>query len=141
MPTDHGLALLFQQNIEGHWQRVETGGVGLGVPDLNYCILGREGWIETKYTAGWKVAIRPHQIAWIERRNRAGGRVFVAIRRSQAKTVRHGKIDELYLFYGTSSRDLADKGLRGVTEEPVYVGTGGPAKWDWTFIRSIITRE
>jgi hypothetical protein len=64
--------------------------VGPGVPDVNYV----DGWIEVKcIEAGrWKRAqgsdkpvrlnhpLSPEQIAWIKRRGKRGGRVFVAVR-------------------------------------------------------------
>jgi len=64
--------------------------VGAGMPDVNFCYKGVEGWVELKhadkppardstpvYHSG---GLRPDQIVWIHKRARAGGRVFVLAR-------------------------------------------------------------
>ena len=49
-----------------------------GVPDVNYCLRGQEGWIEFKWIKKKKGAdIRPAQIAWFRNRVEAGGRCFL----------------------------------------------------------------
>ena len=65
-----------------HWQAVETGGTGLGVPDLNGCYEGVEFWVELKLVKrGLKLGLSPTQIAWLARRHRVGGRAWVFARR------------------------------------------------------------
>lgn len=123
MAIDGGLRKLFHANIEGHWQAIETGGVGLGVPDSNFCLDGVEGWVEFKKTDHWKAVIRPEQIAWIHRRWRSGGNVWIAIRRADK---------ELWLVRGDWVRELGREGLKAV-EAVKWVD-----QWDWDHIRKIL---
>lgn len=122
MAIDGGLRKLFHDKIKGHWQAIETGGVGKGVPDSNFCIDGVEGWIEFKKTDHWKPVIRPEQMAWIHRRVRAGGNVWIAVRR---------KKDELWLVQGKWVVELHDLGLKGV--EALHWSDNN---WDWDYIRN-----
>ena len=128
---DGGLRKLFRQHLpQVDWQSVETAMTGEGVPDANYCVEGREGWVEMKATKAWAVRVRPAQVGWIERRLRHGGRVFVAVRRQHAS-----RSDELWFFQGGAIRQLKDGGLRAV--DPVHdVGHwgGGPTAWDWAAV-------
>ena len=134
MTQDGELRKLFRENlVRGwHWQSVETGGTGRGVPDANFCRDGVEGWIEFKLARGRRAGLRPEQIGWIAARSRAGGRVFVAVRR---KT---GSGDELRLYLGDSVRELAS---RGIPEgpSPLLVETGGPNLWNWEKIECELT--
>lgn len=85
-----------------HWQSIETGGTGRGVPDLNGCWLGVEFWIELKHVArGRKVALSPVQAAWIARRLRAGGRAFILARYRQ----------DILLWRGSSAASLMTQGI------------------------------
>jgi hypothetical protein len=125
---DGNLRLLFRQNLpEMHWQSVETGAVGPGVPDSNYCYKGAEGWVEFKVTSGWAVTLRPAQIGWLLRRARAGGRVFVAVRQR----------DTLWLAAGGAAVALREAGLRGAPTLGHW--EGGPSQWPWTKIRRLLT--
>ncbi len=119
------------------WQSIETGGVGLGVPDLNYCFAGQEGWLELKQTQAMAVSIDAVQVAWIERRLRAGGRVFVAVRRHCPSGPRREARDELWLLHGAQSRNLHDHGL-GQSDALLHC-VGGPAKWDWAAVGKILS--
>lgn len=124
---------MFQKHFpEVHWQPIETGGTGRGIPDTNYCFGGIEGWVEFKLTSTWTTGLRPEQIAWLLRRARAGGRTFIAIRRKHSGGLRKGLAeDQLYLFPGTYARDLVLKGHRPI-------GDGGPARWPWAEIKSLL---
>lgn len=120
---DGELAALLRHHLPMvHWQRIETAGVGNGVPDLNYCYQWTEGWVELKKATGNVVGVRPTQVAWIERRLRAGGRVFIMIRRA----------DSVWLRDGSTARALcsAELTLKNLAPD----GSGGPAKWPWTKI-------
>jgi hypothetical protein len=132
---DGGLRQLLRQNIpRAHWVPIETGGTGRGIPDMNYCLDGAEGWIEGKQTSGWTVDLRPEQVAWLERRARAGGRVLIAVRRVCAPGPRRVGADELWLLRGSQARMAKTLGLRGATPEGellLGVWSGGPARWDW----------
>jgi hypothetical protein len=61
----------------GHVSMVESPETSPGVPDLNWCVDGQEGWTELKVQQkdGSAPEIRPAQYAWIRRRIRAGGKV------------------------------------------------------------------
>ncbi len=141
MSTDGGLRQIFRQHvIEAHWQAIETGGVGTGIPDMNYCIQGCDGWIEAKRTTAWALAhpIQPEQVSWPERRVRCGGRYLLAVRKQHAGGSRLGvAIDELYIFGPEALRLIAPvNSIRGVT--PRLHCTGGPARWDWDALRALM---
>lgn len=139
MANDGGLRKLVRKHLaELHWQAVETGGVGTGIPDDNFCGEGIEGWVEHKTTAGFVVGLRPEQVGWIERRRRAGGRVFIDVRRTHGGGPRFGApVDEYYLFSGNDVRLLAQpKALQ--TVKPLVHCSGNPASWDWPKIRSTL---
>jgi len=129
MATDGNLRRLFRENLRDFdWLAVETGLTTRGVPDANYCCDGAEGWIEAKTTIGWRVAVRPAQVGWAERRLRCGGRVFVAVRRKRA---------ELWLFSGWALRPLTSRRLDTVA--PLGCWRGGPSRWDWEEVRQLLT--
>lgn len=126
---DAALRQIFQQRLPlFHWQSVETWSTGRGVPDLNYCCDGAEGWIEMKRVNGWRCRIDPEQIAWMERRIRAGGRVFLAARRREPPQT-------FWLFSGSAARGLAS--LREA--QPLLSATGNPASWPWPEIAILLT--
>jgi len=133
---DGGLRKLFHKNLPGfHWQAIETGGVGLGVPDSNFCREGVEGWVEFKTTDAFKVQIRPEQVAWIERRARAGGRVFIAVRRKTKAGPRKGPaVDELWLL-GPEFARMAY--LNKAVEYRQW--ESGPKNWNWEAIQRVLT--
>jgi hypothetical protein len=122
--VDGGLRQVFRQKLPGHWQSIESGSTGGGIPDSNYCINGIEGWVEFKKTNGWAVRMRPAQVGWIFKRSLHSGRVWIGVRR---------KDDELWLVPGSMVRTLAEEGLKDLS---VDVWNGGPARWDWTAILS-----
>lgn len=126
MARDGGLGPIFRANIpEAHWQMVETGGTGLGVPDANYCLRGAEGWVELKRVEGWRVpSLQPTQVAWAEQRLRAGGRVFLAARKGSL----------FWFFHGSAARAVLLDGVRCATP-PLVTGEGGPARWPWAEVR------
>ena len=55
--------------ISASW--IESHATSIGVPDLNYCYCGVEGWIELK--AGPDVDVKASQVLWFEDRVEAGG--------------------------------------------------------------------
>lgn len=128
--ADGELHKFFKDHLVGvHWQRIETGSTGRGIPDLNGCLAGCELWIENKKADHWAVEIMPEQVGWIERRARAGGRVFIAVRRART---------ELWLLPPSAARVLATprKGLRDLSQEQVLGRwAGGPKAWDWRAVR------
>jgi len=126
---DGHLRQLFRTHLRGgwDWQSIENWGVGSGVPDANFCGPGGvEGWVEFKAARGWQVPLAPTQVAWIERRVRAGGRVFVAVRKDQS----------LWLFHGAHAREFATGDLRHASSLGEW--HGGPARWDWSAIGALL---
>lgn len=131
---DGGLRKEFATRIPAaHMQSIETGGTGRGVPDTNYCLRGVEGWIEFKATKHWKIdktESLPLQVAWIERRVRAGGRVFVVVRRAGS---------ELWLLRPEAARALVTLSLRDLPPSTVLGRWhGGPGAWPWGEIAQIL---
>jgi hypothetical protein len=132
MSTDGGLPKVISDNIpEAHWVRVESGTVASGTPDLNGCLNGREVWVECKAATGWTVRVRPVQVGWMERRERAGGRCLVAVRRN--------KMDEdvLWLMRAGAARVLLEgTKLHLVPADLIIcIQSGGPSQWFWDGIR------
>lgn len=157
MSSDDGLRPLFHANVAADWQAIETGMVGRGIPDSNFCLKaphrGVEGWLECKWTDGWSVTLRPEQVAWLTRRARAGGRVFVAVRRHHAGGPRRGPpADELWLLGGGSAVELLRDGLRPFLTLPALATStaprgallgrwsGGPRAWDWAAVARLMAR-
>lgn len=143
MTTDGGLRQLFHARLrEGiHWQAIETGGTGRGIPDSNYCCGGVEGWVEYKQTSAWSVGMRPEQVGWHLTRAQRGGRTFVAVRRQHDGGVRRGAaVDELWLFQGTAVSSLARSGL---LSDDGLLGrwSGGPSQWDWVQVRDLLISD
>jgi hypothetical protein len=71
----------------GHFERIENM-VGVGMPDVTYCVRGVEGFIELKQIkefparAGTVVSVdhyTPQQRIWARRRISAGGRVYLLL--------------------------------------------------------------
>jgi len=137
MSIDGGLRQLFPKHIAGHWQSIESLGTGGGTPDVNFCTNGVEGWIEYKTTGGWRVSMRPLQPAWIERRVRNGGRVFIAVR-ARKEGGRKSR-DELWLIAPSAVRLLVTESLLDLPPDVVLCRfAGGPARWDWTAVANML---
>lgn len=149
MSVDDGLRPLFRQHIPHfHWQSVETGGTGRGIPDSNFCAPpltplgpGYEGWLEYKSTDGWSVNLEPEQIGWISARVRAGGRVWIAVRRRHDGGPRKGKaVDELWVFPGRLCKRAKVGGLRDpeVVAQARVWHHGPTAGWDWRAVAALL---
>jgi hypothetical protein len=145
---DGGLRKTFRERLRSgwHWQSVETGGTGLGIPDSNFCVGGVEGWVEYKRTEAWAVDLSPEQIGWHLHRNRVGGRTFIAVRRQHSGGPRKGPaVDELWLVRGSWAGRLGQEGLPQTEADalvPSWIAGrwgGGPARWDWDTIGGIIS--
>lgn len=141
MSTDGGLRQVFTKHVrDAHWQAIESWSTGQGVPDANYCLEAADGWIENKQSSWWALShpLSPEQVAWGERRARAGGRYLLAVRRHYDGSVRRGPaVDELYLFGASSLRLIAPtNSIKGVT--PLHLSTGGPARWNWAHVRALM---
>ena len=64
---------------DAHLVRIESR-VGLGIPDVNGCIDGKDFWLELKVIKGNSLRLSKFQKAWIYERLRVGGNVFVLAR-------------------------------------------------------------
>lgn len=138
--VDGGLRKLFRQHLKAgfHWQSIETGGTGRGIPDSNYCADGIEGWVEFKQTEGWAVTLSPEQVAWHLQRNKRGGRTHIAIRRKHDGGPFKGlAVDELWIGQGCDVREMKTDGLKAKLLWRVY--RGGPSNWDWNSVCAALT--
>jgi len=142
MSIDGNLRALFHHHLRRgfHWQAVETPETGAGIPDSNFCSEGREGWIEFKKTSGWACPLREGQVAWIHRRVRSGGRVWIATRRSHTGGPRKGPpVDQLWLVPGRYVIQLRLEGLRSVEgQRDILITHGGPSMWYWGVVQQIL---
>lgn len=131
--ADGGLRSTIIEHIIGpHWQAIETGSTGRGIPDLNGCHKSREIWIECKAADHWAVVIDPMQVAWIERRARNGGHCFIAVKRAGT---------EFWLLAPGAARVLAMPrlGLRDLPERLILGRwAGGSRNWPWATIQGLV---
>lgn len=134
---DGGLRKLFRIHLPTfHWVSVETGLTEQGVPDSNYCVDGIEGWVEYKLSITNKVWLKPEQIGWHERRARAGGRTFIAVRFNHLGGPRKGQPkDCLFIYAGAAVRSVA---VSGLTVPSLARWENGPARWDWAAIGKVL---
>lgn len=130
---DGNLRDMFQQHLwQAHWQAIETGAIGSGTPDSNWCWDGAEGWVEFKATTTLAVPLRPSQVAWLSRRARVGGRVHIAVRRKTLGGPRLGRpVDELWVLQGGEAEAVLASGLSRSAPYVLGVWNGGPKVWDW----------
>ena len=92
----------------GDFMRVEDG-INMGVPDVNYCICGVEGWIELKEIHDWPIRQKTpvkfrwtkEQRLWARRRIYADGNVWLLL---------HVLREKRYLLF-PCWRDLSKLGL------------------------------
>lgn len=146
--VDGGLRQLFRKHLPIiHWQSIEVPSIAKGVPDCNGCYEGVDFWIENKKTIGYTIGLRPEQVAWLDRRGRCGGTVFIAVRRMAKKGPRRGPgCDELWLLDGRASRAInALKSLAAVRmsrpELVLLVEEGGPSHWQWSAVEHALKRS
>lgn len=85
-----------------HWDRIETG-INKGIPDLDICHQGRCTKVELKAEKGNQVGLSAEQRNWINKRIKAGGRVFILVKRKTAK------LDQIELFAGSDASNLFSK--------------------------------
>jgi hypothetical protein len=126
MYKDGDLRNIFRSHLpEIHWTSIESAVTGAGIPDANGCYRGIEFWIEFKKADAIKVRIDKFQVSWHERRARAEGRTFLAVRRR----------DELFLYKGSDIRQVF---LDGLNVSPLLFCDKGPANWNWRRINAIL---
>lgn len=143
--ADAGLRRLVQDHLSKAdgwlWTAVETGATHAGVPDSFWAHepSQRCGWVEHKATQGWAVTIRPHQIAWMERHQRAGVRCHMLIR-AMGKGSAKQKGDSLWIIGGAAVRMLAERNLGDLPSAAIMgYWSGEPHKWDWAAVARILT--
>ena len=126
---DGGLRKLFKRKFsDWQWTAIETGEVSPGTPDAEYCAPGGiTGWCEFKVAKYWKVTFQPLQPAWINRRARLGGRVFIVVKRAEK---------ELYIIPGEDVLKLEESGLKEFSP----VSEGEPKNWDWERVKTLLLR-
>jgi hypothetical protein len=136
---DDGLRILFHMNLRKfHWQAIESGLTGGGIPDSNFCCGGIEGWVEHKATRTLKVPIEADQVGWHLRRYRAGGRTFIAVRQRHSGGPRKGAaIDRLFLYPGAYAKEIM---LYGLKNKPLGLWEGGPSRWGWEEIAVLLRK-
>ena len=94
MPKESLLWKQLRDNLPTvHWQRIETGLTGAGVPDVNGCSDGQEVWIELKSGRGRQLGLRPMQIAWLATRTKYGGDCYVLGKKD--KTIKLYSVENL----------------------------------------------
>lgn len=131
MPSESDFRRLFRKYLpQVHWATVESRTTESGIPDINGALQGAEFWIECKVVKAFAVNLRPMQMAWILRRVRHGGNVFIAVRK------KNSIVDELYLIDGKYVKELNEKGLH----EFKCIGGGGPGQWPWAVVASMLCR-
>jgi hypothetical protein len=140
-PDDGLRAILHAGMPSVHWQAIEVGLVGRGVPDSNGCANGVDFWVECKSTEHWAVDLEPEQVGWLLRRARAGGRVFIAVRRRFVASSRRVACDELWLLRGEYAREVKDEGLRCTPRALLGVWPGPPARWNWGEVLAHLTQS
>lgn len=96
---------LIKKNLKNvHLQRIETGGTGRGIPDVNGCSDSIEFWAELKVVnSGKKIRLRPEQIGWLIQRSKHGGKTFIIVRAPNS---------HIYLYKGEDAKEVLDEGLR-----------------------------
>lgn len=122
---DDGLRTMFHQNLKrAQWTPIETGAVASGIPDSEFCFPGGiQGWVEMKSCSNNAVTIRDMQVAWIDRRVRLGGRVFIAVKRKK----------ELFLYHGKDVKKLYLEGLKGAHPLGQWM-----SPWNWDEVEEIL---
>ena len=85
-----------------HWQRIEVW-TSKGVPDINFCLNGKEHWFEAKWVPSKKGVKFSHELtmeqcAWHLARTKAGGSSWVIARR----------VDEWKIWPGSVARWVRD---------------------------------
>ncbi|PWT89997.1 MAG: hypothetical protein C5B54_08005 [Acidobacteria bacterium] len=133
---DGDLRTLFRVKFrDWQWTSVETAGTASGVPDSEFCTpYGVQGWIEFKLTHINKVAIRPFQVAWLDRRCRYGGNAWIAVRRVP-NSQRENGVDQLVLMSGNQAKALYEMGIEGTVR---CEWNGGLGNWNWTEVSNIL---
>ncbi len=119
--------------------RVESN-VTSGMPDVNYCIDGKEGWIELKAPTEPKRAesklfgsnhkLLQTQLNWILRQVKAGGRCFVFIATDKHYIMMHGKDADM----------INDATVQQLKKKSVWWYEKPCPNDQWIFLRRLISK-
>ena len=126
--------------VFGHIQRVETGAIAAGVPDVNYCIEGGyEGWLELKRgsiparesTIVFKSqrGLEPSQVDWLLIRSKVGGRCFVLIQLDK----------EMLLFAGYDAARINTSTIVELRELAIWKHEGPCKQETWRQLKTCLT--
>lgn len=86
----------------GDVSRVESRNTSPGIPDLDYCIDGKEGKIELKFCTRKRGAdIKPSQVRWMRKRVASGGKPIYLCYNSDTKLVYYITDVTNPIFHGT----------------------------------------
>ena len=134
---DGDLRNIFRKQLpQVHFQPIEIGGTGHGVPDVNFCYKSIEGFIEFKMAKGGKIGLRPEQIGWIKERIRYGGLVKICVRAYISAE------DYLIMFKGDLVNHLETQTLQNNFNYAVNFWKGGPREWNWAeILQALILRD
>jgi len=110
-----------------HLNRLENL-IGSGTPDVEGCLYGCQFWIELKCipkrtNSPLKIRFQPAQIPWMQRRQRAGGRVFVLLQvgaRQASRYLLNLEIFEGKLFCENTIQDYLVESQIDVLERAAY---------------------
>jgi hypothetical protein len=130
------LAQKFKRYGHGDWQRIEDS-ISMGIPDVNFCIDGVEGWIELKEIPAWPkrkdtiVTFRSpwtkEQRFWARKRGQHNGNIWLLVRVFDTK--------EYLLFWWKDAVDTVEITLnqQELIDLAVYYRKGGLQKDDFFF--------
>lgn len=124
----------------GHFDRLEYNPVD-GIPDVDFCIDGIEGKVELKYREGAPARartacyashpnLREAQEAWIKRRLRNGGRVFILAQIG----------DYLYLLHGAEAPQFNALTLAEFERRALWQGGPRIDTDEWADLIKTLTR-
>lgn len=123
------------------WQRIESGGTGEGIPDVNYCGRGGvEGWLEGKYQASFPMrhdtpvfgreGLSASQIEWLWKRHRLGARVWILA----------GVGREAYLIEGAHAHTFNQWGRAHIQTQAVAVVESRMSADAWAAFAAVLLR-
>ena len=99
------------QEWRGHYQRIESALTGSGIPDTNWCVTGKEIWIEFKIVKGTRVELEPEQVSWHVMRHSHGGTTFILALDYWSGSIRKERRNRMYLWNGKDARQVKDHGV------------------------------
>ena len=100
--TEKKLYQAMKKNLSRvHWQRIETGAISTGVPDVNGCFGGSDFWVELKIGKVESIKLSAQQCAWHMRRASSGGVTWIFASDPSSR--------QLWLISGNQSINLRNR--------------------------------